>query len=125
MNFILRTLIIGISSYYIPSILPWWIIIIIPFILGSLFEDNYLSHFLSGFIGTGVAWIFIILSIDFNTQSILSEKIIEILKVDSVNYLIILISVVGGIVSGLSQITGYSFRRIFVNEKDERDFRFN
>ena len=125
MNFILRTLIIGISSYYIPSILPWWIIIIIPFILGSLIEDNYLSHFLSGFIGTGVAWIFIILSIDFNTQSILSEKIIEILKVDSVNYLIILISVVGGIVSGLSLITGYSFRRIFVNEKDKRDFRFN
>ena len=119
MNFILRTLIIGISSYYIPSILPWWIIIIIPFILGSLFEDNYLSHFLSGFIGTGVAWIFIILSIDFNTQSILSGKIIEILKVDSVNYLIILISVVGGIVSGLSLITGYSFRRIFVNEKDK------
>ena len=105
MNFILRTLIIGISSYYIPSILPWWTIIIIPFILGSLFDDNYLSHFLSGFIGTGVAWIFIILSIDFNTQSILSEKIIKVLEVDSVNYLIILISVVGGIVSGLGTLS--------------------
>ncbi len=125
MNFILRILIVGISSYYIPSILPWWIIIIIPFVLGCLFDDNYLSHFLSGFIGTGVAWIFIILSIDFNTQSILSEKIIKILEVDSVNYLIILISVVGGIVSGLGMIVGYSFRRIFIKEKDKRDFKFN
>tara|TARA_B100001057_G_scaffold117986_1_gene116558 strand:- start:15824 stop:16201 length:378 start_codon:yes stop_codon:yes gene_type:complete len=125
MNFILRILIVGISSYYIPSILPWWTIIIIPFILGCLFDDNYLSHFLSGFIGTGVAWIFIILSIDFNTQSILSEKIIKILEVDSVNYIIILISVVGGIVSGLGMITGYTLRRIFINEKDNRDFKFN
>ena len=75
MNFILRILIIGISSFYFSDIFPWWIIILIPFSLGCLMDDNYFSHFLSGFIGTSVAWFFILLNIEFETQSILSLKV--------------------------------------------------
>ncbi len=47
MNFIFRILLIGITSYYIVEPIPWWSIILIPFILGLIFEDNFLSHFLS------------------------------------------------------------------------------
>ena len=79
MNFILRILIIGISSYYFSSLFPWWIIILIPFILGSIIDDNYFSHFLSGFLGTSAAWLFILLNIDFETQSILTLKVIVII----------------------------------------------
>ena len=70
MNFIFRILLIGISSFYIMDFMPWWTIIIIPFILGVIFDDNLFSHFLSSFIGTGVAWLFLMLNFDLETQSL-------------------------------------------------------
>ncbi len=125
MNFILRILIIGISSYYFSSLFPWWIIILIPFILGSIIDDNYFSHFLSGFLGTSAAWLFILLNIDFETQSILTLKVIQILEIDSVNNLIIINSLIGGVFSGLGNISGLALRNIFVKKKNLRDYRFN
>ena len=124
MNFIFRILLIGITSYYIVETIPWWSIILIPFILGLIFEDNFLSHFLSSFIGTSVAWLFLMLSFDLETQSVLSGKIIDILEISSVNFLIILTSVIGGIVSGLGSLTGVSLRNIFVKKKNLREYRF-
>lgn len=124
MNFIFRILLIGITSYYIVESIPWWSIILIPFILGLIFEDNFLSHFLSSFIGTSVAWLFLMLSFDLETQSVLSGKIIDILEISSVNFLIISTSVIGGIVSGLGSLTGVSLRNIFVKKKNLREYRF-
>ena len=124
MNFIFRILLIGITSYYVVESLPWWSIILIPFILGLIFEDNFLSHFLSSFIGTSVAWLFLMLSFDLETQSVLSGKIIDILEISSVNFLIISTSVIGGILSGLGSLTGVSLRNIFVKKKNLREYRF-
>lgn len=124
MNFIFRILLIGITSYYIDEPIPWWSIILIPFILGLIFEDNFLSHFLSSFIGTSVAWLFLMLSFDLETQSVLSGKIIDILEISSVNFLIISTSVIGGIVSGLGSLTGVSLRNILVKKKNLREYRF-
>ena len=113
MNFLLRILIIGLCSYYYIDILPWWFLIIIPFILGLIFSENYISHFLSGFIGVSVAWLFLILEIDFENQSIISTKVIQILKIDSVNKLIIYTILIGGSLGGISSITGNALQRIF------------
>lgn len=124
MNFIFRILIIGISSFYLSESFPWWSIIIVPFVLSLIIEDNYFAHFLSSFIGTGVAWLFLMLNIDFETQSILSNKIIPILEIKSVNILIISISITGGIISGLSSITAISLRNIFIKKKNKREYRF-
>ena len=124
MNFIFRILLIGITSYYIVESIPWWSIILIPFILGLIFEDNFLSHFLSSFIGTSVAWLFLMLSFDLETQSVLSGKIIDILEISSVNFLIISTSVIGGILSGIGSLTGVSLRNIFVKKKNLREYRF-
>jgi hypothetical protein len=124
MNFIFRILLIGISAFYIPESLPWWTIIIIPFVLGVIFEDNLLSHFLSSFIGVGVAWLFLMLNFDLETQSILSSKIINILEVSSVNFLIILITLIGGVISGLGGLTGISLRKNFIKNENRREYRF-
>ena len=124
MNFIFRILLIGISAFYIPESLPWWTIIIIPFVIGVIFEDNLLSHFLSSFIGVGVAWLFLMLNFDLETQSILSSKIINILEVSSVNFLIILITLIGGVISGLGGLTGISLRKNFIKNENRREYRF-
>ena len=124
MNFIFRILLIGISAFYIPESLPWWTIVIIPFILGVILEDNLLSHFLSSFIGVGVAWLFLMLNFDLETQSVLSSKVINILEVSSVNLLIILITLIGSVISGLAGLSGISLRSVFYKKENEREYRF-
>ena len=124
MNFILRILINGICSYYLIGFFPWWCIIIIPFTLGLIFSENYISHFLSGFIGVSVAWLFILLNIDFETKSIISTKIIEILDIRSVSILIIYTSIIGGFLGGIVSITGKSLKEIFTKKKKKRNYSF-
>lgn len=124
MNFILRTLIIGVLSYYLPAFFPWWSIVIITFFTGLLYSENYFSQFLSGFLGVGTAWIFLLLSIDTNTNSILSNKIIELLNISSVNYLIVYTSVLGGVIGGMGSILGKCLKDIFYVKKKERNFKF-
>tara|TARA_B110000263_G_C15024689_1_gene381160 strand:+ start:188 stop:562 length:375 start_codon:yes stop_codon:yes gene_type:complete len=114
MNFLLRILINGITAYYLVGFLPWWCIVIVPFFLGYSIKENYFTHFLSGFIGIGIAWIFLIINTDISNQSIISEKIIQILKIENVNLLIIYSSIIGGLIGGLASITGYSLQKIFI-----------
>ena len=124
MNFILRILIIGILSYYIPVFFPWWSIVVITFFTGLLYNENYFSQFLGGFIGVGTAWIFLLLSIDTSTNSILSSKVIDLLNISSVNYLIIYTSVIGGLIGGVGSLLGKSFRDIIFKKKKKRNFNF-
>jgi hypothetical protein len=124
MNFLIRILINGISAYYFVSFLPWWSIIFIPFLLGYLINENNFNHFLSGFIGIGIAWIFLIININSGNESIISEKIIQILNVESVNLLTIYSSIIGGCIGGFASITGLSFKRIFIKNKPRKKFNF-
>ncbi len=124
MNFILRIIIIGLSAFYIVEYFPWWVIIILPFILGISFDDNLISHFLSSFIGTSVGWLFLLLDLDLENQSVLSIKIIEILSIESTNSLIILTSIIAGLISGMSNLTGITLRNVLIKKKKIREYRF-
>ena len=125
MNFILRIILNGLFAYYFLSILPWWIVLIFPFLIGIIFNKNYLSHFLSGLVGIGVAWLYLLLNLDTQTNSIISSKIIDILSIESVNLLIIYISLSGGVLGGLSEILGKSLRDIFSKTKKQSGYKFN
>ena len=124
MSFIFRIIIIGIISFYIPNYLPWWSIIIITFGVGFAFDENYFSHFLSGFIGVGTAWLFLLLSIDSSTNSVISNRIIDFLEISSVNMLIIYTSIIGGFLGGIGSCTGKSLKEVIFKKKIKRDFRF-
>ena len=125
MNFILRIIINGLFAYYFLSIFPWWIVLIFPFSIGIIFNENYLSHFLSGFVGIGVAWLYLLLSIDIQTKSIISSKVISILNIDSVNFLIIIVSLFGGMLGGLAEICGRSLRDLIYKTKKKSGYKFN
>ena len=94
-----------------------------PFFLGCFIKENYFTHFLSGFIGIGIAWIFLIINTDISNQSIISEKIIHILKIENVNLLIIYTSIIGGLIGGIASITGYSLQRIFIKDLPRKTYR--
>ena len=124
MSFLLRILIVGLSSFYYTDILVWWYIIIIPFIIGLVVKENYISLFLNGFIGVSVAWLYIILEINSSTESIISTKILDIINIDSINKLIIYTIIIGGFLGGISSITGKALKEILFKKK-KKNYKFN
>ncbi len=119
MNFILRILLLYIFSYYFGFSNVWWIIIIYPIIIGYVFVDNLISHFISGFLGISLAWLSLILQLDTETASILSIMISKILSLDNNILLIIIASIIGGLLGGIGSMFGQSIRKIYYKEKNQ------
>ena len=119
MNFILRILLLFIFSYYFGFFNTWWIIIIYPIIIGYVFIDNLISHFISGFLGVSLAWLSLILQLDTETASILSIKITKVLSLDNNILLIIFASIIGGLLGGIGSMLGQSIRQIYYKEKNQ------
>jgi len=119
MNFILRILLLYIFSYYFGFSNVWWIIIIYPIIIGYVFVDNLISHFISGFLGVSLAWLSLILQLDSETASILSIMISKVLSLDNNILLIIIASIIGGLLGGIGSMLGQSIRKIYYKEKNQ------
>lgn len=119
MNFILRILLIYLLSYYLGFVNFWWIIVIYSIIIGYIFIDNLTSHFISGFLGVSLAWISLVFEIDFQSASILSNKITKLASLDNNIFLIIITSLMGGFLGGLGSIFGQSVRKIFIKKENQ------
>ena len=119
MNFILRILLLYIFSYYFGFSNVWWIIIIYPIIIGYVFVDNLISHFISGFLGVSLAWLSLILQLDTETASILSIMISKVLSLDNNILLIIIASIIGGLLGGIGSMLGQSIRKIYYKNKNQ------
>ena len=79
MNFLIRVFIIFLFTYFFGFDNHWWLIVIYPIIVGLIFIDNLLSHFISGFLGIFLAWLVLMFQLDVETYSIISQKIANIL----------------------------------------------
>jgi len=119
MNFIIRILLIGLLSYYFGYLFPWWTVVIFTTIIGFIFIDNLISQFISGFLGVLLAWVSLLLQIDIEGQSILSNKIANIFSLDTNISLIIISSIIGGLLGGIGCAFGQSIRKIFIEEKKQ------
>ena len=119
MNFLLRVFIIFILSYFFGIDNHWWLIVIYPIIIGLVFIDNFLSHFISGFLGVFLAWLTLMLQLDVTTDSIISQKIANILFLNNNVFLITISSSIGGILGGLGSTLGQSIRKIFVKDLNQ------
>ena len=116
MNFLLRVFIIFILSYFFGIDNHWWLIVIYPIIIGLVFIDNLLSHFISGFLGVFLAWLTLMFQLDVTTNSIISQKIANILFINNNVFLITISSSIGGILGGVGSTLGQSIRKIFVKD---------
>lgn len=117
MKFIFRFLIIILLGYFLPFYLPWWILIIICFLVGFFIPGNSFTVFNAGFLGGGVVWMGLSFKLDSDTQSIMSEKIVQLMPFDDATLLIIIAGLIGAIVGGFSAVSGGSLRSIFIKKK--------
>jgi hypothetical protein len=117
MRFLFKAILIAVLAFFGADFLPWYGVVLAAF-LGSVFiQSNNLVAFLSGFVGIGLLWFTMAWLIDYETGSILTDKVAGIFSLPSGLLLVVLTGFIGAIVGGFGALTGNSFRRIFESTK--------
>lgn len=126
MRFIVKTILI--ASLCIAGLIyfPWYIIMVVPFVMNLLIKTNGTKSFLSGFIPVALIWLTQSIIIHNATEGILTSKIASVLPLGgSAGILIVLTALVGGLASGLAGYTGNSFRNIIISPFKKKKHRYS
>jgi uncharacterized membrane protein len=96
----------------IYSTLPWWSFAVSSFFVSLAINQKPGRSFLSGFLGLFLLWIVLAFMKDIANEHVLSVKVAQLLLKSSSSLAIILVTgIVGGLVSGLSALTGSYLRK--------------
>lgn len=114
MKFILKIILIAGLSYLVELFFPWWSVVCCAFIIGAIMPTKGFNDFLAGFLGVGLLWLIFAWIIDVNTNSILTEQVAPILKMNNALVVVAVTGLLGGLVGGVGALSGSQLRRIFM-----------
>ncbi|MDZ7648876.1 MAG: hypothetical protein U5K54_17815 [Cytophagales bacterium] len=106
MKFGLQLLATVIVCFILQSFLPWWTMAVGAFTVAYLLGNKGFPSFAAGFIGVALLWIGMAFYIDALSDSILTEKINNLLPINA----FVATLIVGGLVGGFASLTGSLFR---------------
>lgn len=95
------------------TVLPWYSFVFCALLVAIAIHQKPFKAFLAGFIALFLLWCMLALITDNANEHLLSKKVAEILPLNG-NYilLIILTGFVGGLLGGMSALTGSFLRKI-------------
>ena len=112
MRFLFTCLIIAILSCIAQIYMPWWIIIVLAAIIVYFAKLNPGKGFLAGFLGIAFVWAGYAFLLSAGNDGILAQKIGQLFGGLSASLLILITAAVGGLLGGLSGLTGSLARRL-------------
>lgn len=114
MRFLVSVLLIMLLSFVASLYLPWWIIAVVAFAVGSFIIQKPYMAFVSGFTALLLLWGGLAWYISAANNHILAHKIaVLVVQQDSPLILILLTSFSGALVAGFASLTGALTRRLF------------
>ena len=93
-------------------IFPWWMVAIVPFVIGYLFKSPLSASFIISFITIFLLWSVSAYRADQNFDISMSALLAEILSLSSPSGMFFLTGLTGGIVGGLSGFLGSWTRQL-------------
>lgn len=105
-------LLIAITAWLLALVLPWWSAFIPGLILGAILGRNGGASFLWGFAGIGGLWLIQSFWIYLANDGILTTRIADLFSLPAPFLVILITALIGGLIGGLSTLTGYLFRKI-------------
>lgn len=106
MNFLKQTLFTIAICFIFQYFLPWWTLAIGALIGGYWFGNKSWMSFLAGLTGVGLLWLAYSITIDVQTQSILTEKVARLFPTKTKGLLLLLTALIGGLPGGFAAMTG-------------------
>lgn len=121
-RFLIKLILIGGLSFVGQLYFPWWIIMVIPFVLNLLIKTKGTSAFFSSFMAIGILWFTLTWIIHQNTDGLLSKKMAEIFPLQGNSILLIFITAfLGGLASGFAGLTGNAMRNVIKRPKNKNE----
>lgn len=117
MKLILRLILIVVATYFLSLYLPWWTVLLVAGLVGFFIPGGGFNVFISGFLGAGLLWMVYAWYLDIETNSILSEKVVQLFPFSDNFMLVVITGFIGALCGGFGAITGNSFRQLFIKKK--------
>lgn len=112
-SIILTTCFAGIAEWYAP----WWAAALVAGIVG-LYQSTTAKAFLVGFCGIGLLWLGFALWRDLPNQHLLSDKLAQLFKLPSGLWYLLLTTILGGIIGGLSAWSTAHMKRLLHSKQE-------
>jgi hypothetical protein len=110
MLFLIILLLSFISSYF----LPWWFVAVIAFLAAFFMGKSAVRPFLSGFAAVFVAWAVLALFKTLPNDNLLAKKVAVLFPLGGNWILLLLITaIIGGLVGGMSALSGALLKKAF------------
>ena len=116
MKFILSFISLAVGSAFAQIYFPWWTMAIVCFLIGGIVGMNGIKSFFTGFLAIGLLWAGYAFYLDYNSIGALTEKMVALFNntIPLNNHtLMLLTGLIGGLVGGMSCMTGSLGRWIF------------
>jgi len=105
-------LIILLLSFACSFFLPWWMVAVIAFLVALIIGGKSGKSFLSGFGAIFIAWTILALMKSIPNDNILAGRVVQLFPLpNNWTWVLVVTAVVGGIVGGMSALSGALIRR--------------
>lgn len=115
MLFLVTALLVFITQFLLPDF--WWVCMVDCALAALLVGKGSLNAFLSGFFGVALVWLGYMLFVNSQNEGLLLGRISQMFGLSG-NLLIALIACIGGLVGGMSALTGYNLKAMLKRNED-------
>lgn len=115
MAVLLQIIITAGAALIAQKFLPWWSIAISSAFVSLCFSRSNAKAIFASFVGVAILWTVYPTIIDISTSSILTKKMVVLFSpyMSNIAHPIILTGFIGGLVGGISGLTGYRIKKAF------------
>ncbi len=115
MKLILGILFIGIGGYFLSLQAPWWAVLGLAAVVGFLLNQKNIASFWTGFLALDILWGGMALFLHSQNEGIFGDYIGGVFSTNGWG-MIAYTALLGGILGGLSSLSGSLFRKLFVKK---------
>ncbi|MEO3408385.1 hypothetical protein AAFN85_31005 [Mucilaginibacter sp. CAU 1740] len=105
--------VILILSFASGYFLPWWIVALISFLTTLIIGRTAKGSFWSGFAAVLIVWIVLALFKSVPNDHIMATRIAHLFMLPAWGYILAITGIIGGIVGGVSALSGLWLRQAF------------
>jgi len=114
MRLFITTILIIFFAAIAELLSPWWSIALVSFVFGFMTDLQKWKAFIAGFAGIGLLWLAEVFWIDVDNGHILSEKLAVLFHLPHYSLMILIASLLGAMVGGMSAWSGILARKMFL-----------
>jgi hypothetical protein len=109
---------IAVFSFLLQLFLPWWSMTIAVFVISFLLGKKLWPVFFSSFFACGIIWLLMALYIHFTSGDIMTNRIAQLLSLNSSLMLYVGAFLTAGIIGGIAALAGFFLKEILKTKNE-------